>query len=235
MMNGTTRTATSLLQPDAVGDTNWKIVATPRINSDFKTDIVWQNQATGELALWIMNGTTLLEATTFEHGRVFDASWKVVAAADMNGDGRTDLIWRHTQGWIAVWFMEGLRLINSALLGPGQVADPNWTIVGAGDFNGDGRNDLVWRHAQGWIAVWFMNGAQHLGTAVPSVDRVADTDWIIVGIWDPNGDGRPDFLWHRRRDGFIATWLMNGMTVVQTLVLNPAQVADTNWRIAGPR
>ena len=234
-MNGTTQTAASLLTPDAVGDTNWKIVATARINSDFKTDIVWQNQATGQLALWIMNGTTILEATTFEHGRVFDAAWKVVAAADMNGDGRTDLIWRHTQGWIAVWFMDGLRLIDSALLGPGQVADPDWTIVGAGDFNSDGRNDLVWHHRQGWIAVWFMNGAQQLGTALPSVDRVADTDWDIVGIWDPNADGHSDFLWYRRRDGFIATWLMNGMTVVQSVLLNPGQVADTTWRIAGPR
>ena len=52
MMNGTTRITTSLLTPDAVGDTNWKIVATARINSDFKTDIVWQNQVTGELALF---------------------------------------------------------------------------------------------------------------------------------------------------------------------------------------
>lgn len=74
-----------------------------------------------------------------------------------------------------------------------------------------------------------------MSTVVPSVDRVADTDWVIAGVWDANRDGHPDLLWHRRRDGFIATWLMNGVTVVQTVLLSPPQVADTNWRIVGPR
>lgn len=234
-MSGTTRTATSLLQPDAVGDTAWKIVATPRMNSDFKHDIVWQNTTTGQIVLWIMDGTTLLQSSTFEHDRVLDASWKVVAAADMNGDGKTDLIWRHTQGWIAVWFMDGIRLLGSELLGAGRVADPNWAIVGIGDFNFDGKTDLVWHHAQGWIAVWLMNGTQLTATAIPSIDRVADAEWRIAGVWDPNGDGRPDLFWHRRTDGLIATWLMNGLTVVQSLLLSPSQVPDTNWRIVGPK
>ena len=235
LMNGTARSAAALLQPDAVGDTAWKIVATPRINTDFKSDIVWQNTTTGQIVLWIMSGTTLLESSTFEHDRIVDPAWKIVAAADMNGDGKTDLIWRHAQGWIATWFMDGIRLLGSALLGPGQVADPNWSIAGTGDFNGDGKADLVWHHAQGWIAVWLMNGTQLMATVVPSIDRVADTGWRIAGVWDPNGDGRPDLLWHRRTDGLLATWLMNGAAVIQSLLLSPSQVPDTNWRIAGPK
>jgi FG-GAP repeat len=35
-----------------------------------------------------------------------------------------------------------------------------WSIVGTGDFNGDGMSDILWRDTSGNVAVWFMNGAQ---------------------------------------------------------------------------
>ncbi len=33
-----------------------------------------------------------------------------------------------------------------------------WSIVDAGDYDGDGRSDLLWRDASGNVAIWFMNG-----------------------------------------------------------------------------
>ena len=35
--------------------------------------------------------------------------------------------------------------------------------------------------------------------------------------------------------GYIAAWLMNGTFMVEGIYLSPAQVADTAWRIVGPR
>jgi hypothetical protein len=35
----------------------------------------------------------------------------------------------------------------------------NWSVVGTGDFNGDGFGDIMWRDTAGDIAVWLMNGS----------------------------------------------------------------------------
>ncbi len=40
-------------------------------------------------------------------------------------------------------------------------ADPSWSIIGAADFNGDGRSDLLWRQSgSGMLAEWLMDGSQ---------------------------------------------------------------------------
>ena len=42
----------------------------------------------------------------------------------------------------------------------------DWTIAGVGDFNGDGRADILWQHASGAVVLWFMNGTAGAGTGL---------------------------------------------------------------------
>ena len=38
---------------------------------------------------------------------------------------------------------------------------PGWTFAGTGDFNGDGKLDLVWQNdSSRQVVVWYMSGAQ---------------------------------------------------------------------------
>ena len=74
------------------------------------------------------------------------------------------------------------------------LADPNWKIVGSGDYDGDGKSDVLWRNAvTGDDYLWFMNGTSLASAA--AVASVADLNWKIAGSGDYNGDGKADILW----------------------------------------
>jgi FG-GAP repeat protein len=54
-----------------------------------------------------------------------------VAAADYDGDGQTDLLWRRTlDGTLLVWLMNGSTRATTRLLNPSPVNDPAWLVVG---------------------------------------------------------------------------------------------------------
>jgi hypothetical protein len=86
------------------------------------------------------------------------SEWVVAGTGDFNGDGKTDLLWRHnTAGTVAIWLLNGLQVAQSGGLG----SVPNdWFITESGDFNGDGKSDILWRNLSGTIALWFLNGLQ---------------------------------------------------------------------------
>ena len=65
---------------------------------------------------------------------------------DFNGDGKADILWRHSDGMPAIWLMNGTSVSSNASIG--AVPMPTGRIVGTGDFNGDGKADILWRHTQ---------------------------------------------------------------------------------------
>jgi hypothetical protein len=52
--------------------------------------------------------------------------------------------------------MNGTEVMSTQWLHQGAL--PGWTIVGTGDFNGDGKTDILWQDSAGRVAVWFMDG-----------------------------------------------------------------------------
>jgi hypothetical protein len=48
----------------------------------------------------------------------------------------------------------------------------NWSIVMTGDYNGDGKSDVLWRDTSGDVGIWFMNGAQAQFASVGNVSTV---------------------------------------------------------------
>jgi Beta-propeller repeat/FG-GAP-like repeat len=64
--------------------------------------------------------------------------------------------------------------------------------VCCGDFNGDGRADILWRNASGEVYEWLLNGTNLIGEGSPGS---VGNDWQIAGVGDFNGDGKADILW----------------------------------------
>ena len=68
---------------------------------------------------------------------------------------------------------------------------PNWKAIGTGDFNGDGRSDILWQNTNtGQASIWEMNGSSLIGGGRAGPDP--GPTWRAIGAADFNGDGFSD-------------------------------------------
>ena len=73
----------------------------------------------------------------------------------------------------------------------------------AGDFDGDGRADVLWRHGiTGWNTIW-RSADPNNRVVLPTV--AWETGWWVAAEGDFDGDGASDLLW-RNNDGRTAIW-----------------------------
>jgi hypothetical protein len=117
------------MNPAQVGDTNWKPQGTGDFTGDGWPDLVWRNEATGQLVLWQMIGHTFVAAHAFNPSAV-PLTWKIGAVEDANRDGWLDIVWQNeTTGQMAIWVMLGMN-IGTVLPLNVTLSDPNWKMVG---------------------------------------------------------------------------------------------------------
>jgi hypothetical protein len=64
--------------------------------------------------MWLMNGTGVI--TSGSPGAPAN-DWQIVSVADFNGDGKADILWRHTSGTLSEWLLDGTTMTGSALVG----------------------------------------------------------------------------------------------------------------------
>ncbi|HQY47575.1 MAG TPA: VCBS repeat-containing protein, partial [Usitatibacteraceae bacterium] len=130
-----------------------------------------------------------------------------------------------TDGGIYVYFMNGLAIASGGYVG---AVDPAlWTLVGAADFNGDGKADFLWRHTSGDTWVWLMNGATF--QAAGGIGNPG-TSWSVRAFGDFDGDGKSDLVW-RHTDGTTYLWRMNGLTVS---AFEPIANPGGTWEVVAP-
>ena len=222
-------------------DASWSVAGISDFNGDGAADVLWRN-VDGTLVDWTMKGSTIASGGVLNlNGAAVrpDASWSVAGVGDFDGDSRSDILWRNSNGMLVDWTMNGSNVVSAAVLtaGGGAVTpDASWSVAGIGDFDGDGRSDIVWRNNSGEVAAWLMNGsAISIGGNVTFGGAAVrpDASWNIAGIGDFNHDGKSDVLW-RNADGGLAVWLMNGTTIAASGTITSGGVAltpDATWHV----
>ena len=233
-MQGTTRLSVNIVNSNGIADPSWKIIGTADFDRDGYADFLWRHDGTGTFGVWFMRGTVLRARAMLNPSGFADTSWKVVALADFDRDGYPDLLWRHDlTGTFGVWFMQGTELRARAMLSPTGIPDTNWKVVGVGDFDADGKPDLVWRNElTGAAGVWCMEGTTLRMAVMLNPPGIADANWLIEGVGDIDGDNRPDIVFHHRLSGALGVWLMNGFNVAASVALPSI---DPSWRLVGIR
>jgi hypothetical protein len=187
--------------------TDWQVVGIGDFNGDGRDDILWRH-GTGIITDWLGQANGYFTDNSSKFYVDFSTQWQVVGTGDFNGDGVSDILWRHSSGVVTDYLgnADGTFTDNAAnlWLNPGT----NWSVVGTGDFNGDGITDMIWRDQSGVVT-------DYLGTHTGGMtDNAAHfwfnpgTSWAIVGTGDYNGDGIDDIMW-RHSSGVVTDYLGN--------------------------
>lgn len=209
-------------------------------NGDGHDDLLFRKPS-GEIGEWLGGSGFISDRRTvinFQDNsaavhRTVDFSWAVVASGDFNGDGRDDLMWRHTSGEITEWLStaDGGFFNNASRVA--KTVDLSWHVIGAGDFNGDGRDDLIWRHDSGQLTEWLGQADGSFFDNFSVLHAQVDRSWKIVDIGDYNGDGISDLFW-RHASGEVTEWLGRRDGSFADNYAEVHQVIPLSWQVQSP-
>jgi hypothetical protein len=171
-------------------------IAVADLNGDGKPDVVVANciasgtvscGAEGIVGVLLGKGDgTLQPVATYDSGGVGATS---IAVADVNGDGKPDIVVTNGSGTVAVLLGKGDGTFKPAVTYNAGYYPAGVAIA---DVNGDGRPDLVVATFDGAVAVLLGNGD---GTFKPVVTYGAGLQEITaVAVADVNGDAKPDIV-----------------------------------------
>jgi hypothetical protein len=181
----------------------WQVEAIDDFDGDARSDVLWRTPGSSVYTLWRMNGATRLSTAALQAPTGF----RVEAVGDFDGDQKADVLWRDdVADLVRITLLKGGTDVASAPSATWSAA-PSWKVLGAGDFNGDGKEDLLWREAGGTIAVWVLSGTTLAGGV--SVGAVGPR-WAIVGTADIDGDASSDLVLRELDTGQNAVWLLRG-------------------------
>lgn len=215
--------------PARVSDPNWRLVGSGDFDYDQQLDFLFQHRD-GTMAIWFMRRVTLLRGAITSPAKPADAAWKFAACGDLNGDGRTDILWQHADGSLQVWFMDGERVSGSQALEPARVSDPRWQLVGTGYFDPDNHADLLFQHEDGTLALWTMKGLRAKETELLKPGHPGE-GWRIRAVIDVNLDKTSDLVF-RHRDGSLAVWFMERANL-QSARLTATRPGESGWNLMG--
>ncbi len=162
--------------------------------------------------------------TPFSFGAPTSTS-SLVGSDDLDGDYAHEPVFRDVSTGVA--YVENLPISGAPTLAL------NWKLSATGDFDADGRADILWRNTTSQkLVIWTMNGRTKLGNIIPSPDQAVDVNWEVAAVADYNRDGSLDLLWYNQTSGKIVLWFMNSAVVrITGQFTNPATVGNNNWRV----
>ena len=156
--NSILQTFDGILQVDpALG---WTVNATGDFNGDNKSDLLLYNTITGEIRMVWLNGANILNDTVL---LTLDPAFGLVpqGVGDFNGNGRDEIVvFDPLSGFVAMIFMDDAGLFSSFEAVTAVDVANDWTLHQTGDYNGDGRTDLLQYNTLSGEALYLeMNGS----------------------------------------------------------------------------
>ncbi|HYC05945.1 MAG TPA: FG-GAP-like repeat-containing protein [Azospirillaceae bacterium] len=146
---------------------NFRLVGTGNIDNTGFDDVVFQNTGTGGLLYW--NGSQFRDLLTLAP----NSGWSVQAVGNFLGDGAADFLLFNQNNRVMIFWdatKGSAGFADFITLGQGS------SVLNAGDFNGDGRDDILIQTGQS--AVYWT------GTGFVDASLVVTPGVSLVGIGD---------------------------------------------------
>jgi hypothetical protein len=248
IMNGVARASEALVSPDAAS-VDWLIRGVDDFDGDDRSDLVFWNQAGGQVEFWLMNGTSRVGAPVPLSGAApLPLEWSLVATADFDRDAQSDLLWRNANTQkLVVWTMNGTARTGALVPSPDQAVNANWVVVAALDYSGDGHPDLLWYNAtSGKIVTWYLSPALvRTSGQFTTPPNAGDANWQVVAGSDFSRSslpgtppvGSPDVVWRNATSGNQVVWHMDfaSQRVHGEFTSPAANTEPLDWTVVGPR
>jgi serralysin len=209
--------------------TSWEVTGTGDFNGDGRDDILWRN-TNGQLSNWLGQANGGFVSNDANAFTTVPTSWQVAGVGDFNGDGRDDILWRNTNGQLSDWLGTATGGFTTNDANAFTTVPTSWNVAGVGDFNGDGRDDILWRNTNGQLSNWLGTASGGFATNDANALTSAPTSWSVVGVGDFNGDGRDDILW-RNTNGQLSNWLAQANGGFVSNDANAFTTVPTSWSV----
>lgn len=210
------------------------------VDGDGKDDLIW-NEKTGQrnrIAVGLSYGDYLFKCLPYQDHTPMDWQGYKTLAADVNGDGKIDLVFNETAKennkiYVALSIGDGTFEFLPLQNMPGNPWEKYDTLTG--DFNGDGRTDLLWNQA--------IPGRNRIYTALahedgsfsfmPCQDRPERLLWQYSTVYtaDISGDGKTDLIWNEATEARnrFCTAISNGDGTF-TFLTYQDRAEKENWK-----
>ncbi len=185
------------------------------VDGDGRVDVLSASSADDKVAWYQNTPGTPVTWTTRNIAVTADGAWSVFAA-DLDGDGRVDVLSASTNDNRIAWYRNG------------GGSPPTWTTynvsvsasgarsVYATDVDGDGRVDVLSASTNDNRVTWYRNGGGSPVTWTPYFISTAANGAYSVFATDVDGDGWVDVLSASVNDNKVAVYLSLGLCDVGT-------------------
>jgi hypothetical protein len=165
-------------------DPRWLAAGTGDFDSDGITDILWYDPDHGTGRIWLMGaGGHELDIQLAE-------GWIVEGAGDFNGDGRSEIVISNQEELVLEFWGLGEEFVRLARIS----INPLREIVGFGDIDGDGVDDIITQDRRKRRIEASLMSADFSSTRV-LLDRQDTARWGVIDSADYDGNGQCDLLW----------------------------------------